>query len=66
MTNEQPVRKLTADQIRELEQGNGVYYVTQERAFAPGVADGWPAVIPAPHTKNGRLVRRVVAEATNQ
>ena len=64
--NEQPVRKLTADQIRELEQGNGVYYVTEERAFAPGVADGWPAGIPAPHTKNGRLVLRVVQEATNQ
>lgn len=34
------------------------FYETQERAFAPGVADGWPEVIPAPHTKNGRLVRR--------
>lgn len=34
------------------------WYETQERAFAPGIADGWPAVIKAPHTKHGRLVRR--------
>lgn len=34
------------------------YYETQERAFAPGIADGWPEIIPAPHTKNGRLVRK--------
>lgn len=27
--------------------------------MAPGIADGWPEVIPAPHTRNGRLVRRV-------
>lgn len=52
--------KLTEKQIAELEKGDGTYYVTEERAFAPGVADGWPKVIPAPHTKNGRLVRRKV------
>jgi hypothetical protein len=34
------------------------WYETQERAFAPNIADGWPMVIAAPHTKNGRLVRR--------
>lgn len=34
------------------------WYETQERALAPGIADGWPLVIPAPHSKNGRLVRR--------
>jgi hypothetical protein len=34
------------------------WYETQERAFAPGIADGWPKVIAAPHTPNGRLVRR--------
>ncbi len=50
---------LTPKQIAELERGDGIYYVTEERAFAPGIADGWPAVIPAPHSKNGRLVRRV-------
>lgn len=54
--------KLTDEQIAELERGGGVYYVTQERAFAPGIADGWPAFIPAPHTKNGRLVRRVAGD----
>ena len=52
--------KLTDKQIQELESGDGVYYVAQERAFAPGIADGWPKVIPAPHTKNGRLVLRKV------
>lgn len=31
------------------------YYVTQERVMAPGIADGWPEIIKAPHTKNGRL-----------
>ena len=48
------------EQWKELVGGDGIYYITQERAFAPGIADGWPDVIPAPHTKNGRLVKRVV------
>lgn len=26
--------------------------------MAPHIADGWPEVIPAPHTPNGRLIRR--------
>jgi hypothetical protein len=34
------------------------WYQTQERAFAPGIGDGWPPVVKAPHTKNARLVRR--------
>ena len=34
-----------------------VYYEAQERAFAPGIADGWPQTIPAPHTPHGRLVK---------
>lgn len=34
------------------------WYETQERAFAPGIGDGWPKVVAAPHTKNARLVRR--------
>jgi len=38
-------------------KGLTIFYETQERAFAPGVADGWPEIIPAPHTKNGRLKR---------
>lgn len=42
----------------ELRKGDGTYYLTEERAFAPGIADGWPSVIPAPHTKHGRLVKR--------
>lgn len=44
--------------IAELEQGNGTYYITQERAMAPGIAGHWPDVIPHPKTKNGRLVKR--------
>ena len=43
----------------ELRSGDGTYYLTEERAMAPGIADGWPYVIKAPHTKNGRLVKRV-------
>lgn len=38
-------------------EGLTIYYETQERAFAPGIANGWPQIIPAPHTKNGRLRR---------
>ena len=34
------------------------WYRTEERAFAPGIAEGWPTVIPAPHSKHGRLVRQ--------
>ncbi len=34
------------------------WYECQESAMAPGIADGWPKVIPAPHTPHGRLVRR--------
>ena len=33
------------------------YYKSQERAFAPGIAGEWPAVIPKPDNANGRLVR---------
>lgn len=33
------------------------YYVTQERAMAPGIAGEWPDVIMHPKTKNGRLKR---------
>jgi hypothetical protein len=41
------------------EKGQGpVYYIAQERAFAPGIAGEWPEVIKAPHSKHGRLVRR--------
>jgi len=28
--------------------------------MVPGIADGWPETIAAPHTRNGRLVRRFV------
>ena len=55
-------RKLTAQQIRELESGDGRYYICQEMAFAPSIADGWPSVIPAPHSRSGRLVLRQVPE----
>ena len=40
-----------------------IYYIAEERAFAPGIAEGWPRFIPAPHTKNGRLRRATEAEA---
>lgn len=33
------------------------YYECQERAMAPGIGDGWPEFIKAPHTKHARLVR---------
>ena len=49
----------TVDDKPEKDHANPRYwYECQESAFAPGIADGWPEVIPAPHTANGRLVRR--------
>lgn len=33
------------------------WYQCQERAMAPGIGDGWPEVILAPHTPNARLKR---------
>lgn len=53
--------ELTPDEwlaLQELRQGNGLYYVAQEAAFAPGIAGEWPAVVKAPQSKHGRLVRR--------
>lgn len=39
------------------------YYVTQERAMAPGVSGDWPEVIPKPDNRNGRLVKVKGAES---
>lgn len=44
--------------VQEIRAGDGIYYVAQERAMAPGIAGEWPAVIPKPKNKNGRLVKR--------
>lgn len=33
------------------------FYVTQERAMAPGIAGEWPNVIPKPDNPNGRLIK---------
>jgi hypothetical protein len=44
--------------IRELSSGDGIYYVTQERAMAPGISGKWPLIIQHPATKNGRLIQR--------
>ena len=33
------------------------FYVTQERAMAPGIAGEWPKVIPKPDSQHGRLVK---------
>ena len=30
-------------------------YITQERAFAPGICSEWPNIIPHPTNPNGRL-----------
>lgn len=38
-------------------------YITQESAFAPGIVENWPTVIPHPTNKNGRLV---VAKDVNE
>lgn len=36
--------------------GKNLIYIAQEKAFAPHIAKGWWKIIPAPHTRNGRLV----------
>jgi hypothetical protein len=54
MKDEKPIA--AADAPRDLDPV--YYYECQEMAMAPGIGDGWPAVINAPHTKNARLVRR--------
>ena len=36
---------------------NTYWYQCQERAMAPCISDGWPPIIDAPHTPNGRLKR---------
>ena len=33
------------------------FYVTEERAMAPGIAGDWPKVIPKPDNPCGRLVK---------
>lgn len=33
------------------------FYVTEERAMAPGIAGDWPGVIAKPDNPNGRLVK---------
>lgn len=33
------------------------YYITEEKAFAPGIASEWPHIIPKPDNPNGRLVK---------
>jgi len=33
------------------------WYQCQEQSMAPGIGDGWPEIIPAPHTPNARLKR---------
>lgn len=53
-----------AQAIAELRQGDGTYYVAQERAFAPGIAGEWPAVIKHPTNHNGRLIKRIFPGAT--
>jgi hypothetical protein len=33
------------------------FYITQERALAPGIAGDWPKIIPKPDSPNGRLLK---------
>lgn len=34
-----------------------MFYATEEKAMAPGIAGDWPKVIAKPDNPNGRLVR---------
>src|SRR4051794_37293101 len=53
-----PVTPEDLKAAEELAQGDGMYYVSQERAFAPGISGEWPAVIKPPKVPNARLVKR--------
>lgn len=48
-------RRLSPEQITEIESGDGYYYVSQGMA---GFAGEWPAVVKHPKNKMLRLVRR--------
>lgn len=40
-------------------------YVTQEKAFAPGIVKDWPDVINHPEDSNGRLTKLIKEELSN-
>jgi hypothetical protein len=46
--------------VEELRQGDGLYYIAQEAAMAPGIVRKWPLVVhPRGVPKHqGRLIRR--------
>lgn len=44
--------------LGELSRGDGIYYIAQERAMAPGIVGEWPEVIKHPTNPHGRLVKR--------
>lgn len=44
--------------LEELSRGDGIYYIAQERAMAPGIVGEWPEVIKHPTNPHGRLVKR--------
>ncbi len=45
--------------LEELTSGDGIYYIPQEKAFAPGIVKNWPGVISHPTDPHGRLVKRI-------
>lgn len=57
-------RRLTTEQIDEIQSGDGMYYMPQETALCPGISGVWPDVIKHPKIKNGRLVKRVAEVPT--
>jgi len=46
-----------------LRQGDGVYYITQERGMAPGISGDWPEIIGHGDTvpRHGRLVKKAAS-----
>lgn len=44
-------------QLAGLCAGDGVYYIPQERAMAPGISGEWPDIIPHPTNPHGRLIK---------
>lgn len=56
-------RKLTAEQLEELQSGDGYYYVSQGMA---GHAGEWPSVVDHPKDRMLRLVRRQAKEVQSK
>lgn len=55
-------RKITKQQLAELESGDGIYYIAQERLCGPDFPFEWPVIVKIKGNKYKRLVKREVSK----